>query len=330
MSPLKICLLYIALCVGLALGKPKLSMLDKASVSFGTYPNIEDRVVEISVRNDGDSELAIKRIRATCKCMRVDSYPKSVPPGETGKVKVTLKKNELVGQYKRIFYIESNDPINKRIRVVVTGNAKPLFDVKCDRKNQLGVITCGQVWTGKYSIVANYPDLSLGQPSVIGEGSKSEFSIVTNNQEECSYEVTRIINFEDAGRLTSSLLFPVHRSDGEELPHLRLYASAITKAPIRVVPKKLIVSDVNKSIEKRLMVSINDGNNPVDDSLIKCSSEISGLSSRISKCRIQNACYVYITLTPDYLKKLDENGDDSIVISYAGKYSHNFPIEVAN
>jgi len=48
--------------------------------------------------------MVINHIRAKCNCMRVDDYPQSLAPSEAGEVKVTIKKNEVVGEYKRIFY----------------------------------------------------------------------------------------------------------------------------------------------------------------------------------------------------------------------------------
>jgi hypothetical protein len=95
-------------------------------VSLGVYPGTEERTVRVEIKNDGKSELKIEGVVLTCDCLRVEGYPQRVVAGKTGEVLVTVKKNELSGSFRRVFYVRTNDPEHRLVTVAIEGNATPL------------------------------------------------------------------------------------------------------------------------------------------------------------------------------------------------------------
>lgn len=130
----------MALCAGSALlvsgAEEKTGqavLLGTNAVSVGRYPCTEERTARVKIQNAGQGELRIVHVIATCKCMRVDAYPNTLAPGETGEVAVSLKRDEVSGVFERSFFIETDDPDTRLIKIKVTGEAAALGNVNAER-----------------------------------------------------------------------------------------------------------------------------------------------------------------------------------------------------
>ena len=102
-------------------------------VSIGRYPNTEERTVRVKIQNTGQGELRIVHVIATCKCMRVDAYPSALAPGETGEVAVSIKRDEVSGVFERSFFIETDDPGTRLMKIKITGEATALGNATAER-----------------------------------------------------------------------------------------------------------------------------------------------------------------------------------------------------
>ncbi|MGE5508629.1 MAG: DUF1573 domain-containing protein [Chitinophagales bacterium] len=73
-----------------------------------------------TIHNAGTDDLVIGNVKATCKCIAAISWPKLVPAGGKGEIKVSLKTEKRSGPYKKLLVIESNDPLEpvKKIEIV--------------------------------------------------------------------------------------------------------------------------------------------------------------------------------------------------------------------
>ena len=93
-------------------------------VSLGTYDAAENRTAYVSLRNKGPGDLHLERIIVTCKCMRVETYPRSLAPGKSGEIAVTILGNEVSGPFTRIFYVETDDPDTRNLKIKIVGVAE--------------------------------------------------------------------------------------------------------------------------------------------------------------------------------------------------------------
>lgn len=287
-------------------------------VALGTYPSADERTARVPIKNTGDGVLQIGRVLTTCKCMRVDGYPRKLGPGETGEVSVSILKNEVSGAFHRVFYIESDDPRNARVKVKIEGYAQPLFHVACDNKTALGPVEPGQVWTGKYTVAATETGLSLGTAAVQNRGARCEYSILTNQHDKVTYEVTQTVTFDGDGLLESVLLFPVRRSGKTETPPLRLEVTAFRNRPLRVVPDRLTLSISGRSVQHRFLVSVNCGG-PADSKLVTCTSDWDGMGVSITRAPNSKNLFATLTFSEAYVKKLTTAGKGSISFKYGDK-----------
>ena len=89
---------------------PRLGLLSEV-YDLGPIP--AEIVTHVSlVRNNGDAELLIQRVHATCRCIQASISPETLAPGQTGKLTVIFDPNRFKtdGRTSNSIYIESNDP----------------------------------------------------------------------------------------------------------------------------------------------------------------------------------------------------------------------------
>ena len=227
-------------------------------VSLGTYLNTEDRTARVQIRNSGTGLLRIERVVTTCKCMRVDAYPHSLAPGESGEVAVTIMKNEVSGAFERIFFIEDDDPVTRSLKVKIEGYAKPLFLVTCAANSELGPVEAGQVWTGRYTVAAVEKGVFLGIPVARERGTRSAYTVTTNQAERLVYEVNRVVTFEGEGVLESDLLFPVLGEGRSGLMPIKLAVCGVRRASFRIAPDRVRVSASSAEVKRQLTISVGE------------------------------------------------------------------------
>ena len=115
--------LGIVCCIAVVLGffwrhwdsGPKI-VLDSNSVDFGTLASSEKVTREIRITNRGKADLAIKDIRVSCGCTKVDLEKSIIPPGESSLLTVALTAMSGKGDKSLGMAILSNDskiPVSK-------------------------------------------------------------------------------------------------------------------------------------------------------------------------------------------------------------------------
>lgn len=294
-------------------------------VDLGTYPNTEDRMARVQIRNAGTAPLAISRIVTTCKCMRVDAFPPLLEPGASGEVAVSIKKNELAGAFERVFYVESADLQCPSLKIRITGYAKPLFFVTCDAQTSLGPVDTGLVWTGKFTVAATETGLSLGGVAVQNLGTRCAFTIRTNQQALVSYEVGQQVTFEGPGLMECTLTFPVIRPNGEQAFPVRLTVEAVRKKPIRVVPDRILLSPASTPVRRRMLVTI-DGGAPLEAERLSCKGAGEGVEMKVSLSKSGKAFLVDLTFSPDYIQALSTTAEAQISVKYGDYPAVNCPV----
>jgi hypothetical protein len=303
----------------------RLELVGTNVVEFGEYPNTEDRTATVSVRNAGAAPLAIARVFLTCKCMRVASFPKTLAPGESGEVAVTIAKNEVAGRYERIFYVEAEGESSPSVKVRIRGYARPLFLVTCDKPFALGPVDPGTVWSGRFTVAATEAGIRLGPPAEHSQGARGTTVIRTNAQEKVSYEVDRTVVFEGEGLLESALIFPILRDDGEKSLPVRVAVEAVRRRPFRVVPDRLVVAPGPATVRRRVLVSV-ESPEALDVSRLTWAAEPESVEVRPSLAKSGKAFLIDVYLTPEALGQLADAGGGALRFGYCGGALAEVPV----
>ncbi len=90
--------------------------------NLGDIPMDSQREHIFSFKNTGNTDLTINRVRAGCSCTGTLLTKKVLKPGESGEIKVVLHTDRRLGEITKSIYVYSNDPLHKRIRLVILGN----------------------------------------------------------------------------------------------------------------------------------------------------------------------------------------------------------------
>lgn len=112
----------------LAQGTPK-AVIAEPILDVGVVAKGEKIVKEFTLKNEGDAPLEISEVRAACGCTVAD-YTKSIPPGGTGTVKVTVETTEFNGPIAKGVTIYTNDADNPQLELTVRARIEPHIFVK--------------------------------------------------------------------------------------------------------------------------------------------------------------------------------------------------------
>ncbi|MBW1916542.1 MAG: DUF1573 domain-containing protein [Deltaproteobacteria bacterium] len=80
-------------------------------------------------KNAGDETLVIKHIEPDCACTTTD-YDKRLPPGEVGKITLTIEPYSVIHQFCKKAEVFSNDPQRPVVVIELCGHAKPFIEIQ--------------------------------------------------------------------------------------------------------------------------------------------------------------------------------------------------------
>jgi len=141
-------------------------VVGSGTVDFGKYKAMERKVARHRIRNEGQGVLRIVKVRKGCGCATAESSRSELKPGEETEIKVVILANSISGRYSKNTYVETSDPGNRYIRLVVSGDAVPLVEVKPKPRVNIGRIAEGKKWTQAFELIPTEEGVRLGAPKV--------------------------------------------------------------------------------------------------------------------------------------------------------------------
>jgi hypothetical protein len=90
---------------------------------FGTIDASTPATHTFTIHNEGDSELIIKKIHAPCGCTTFRLENKTLAPGSSLEIPVTLSLAGRKGPQQKSLYLETNDPATPTLQLTMRGNA---------------------------------------------------------------------------------------------------------------------------------------------------------------------------------------------------------------
>lgn len=103
-----------------AKSSPKLEC-DQSVYDFGTVDGEKSVSHTFQIRNAGDSELVIRKIFAPCGCTSFLLSSKTLPPGETISIPVTVSLSGRKGLQEKGVFLETNDPVTPGLQLTLRG-----------------------------------------------------------------------------------------------------------------------------------------------------------------------------------------------------------------
>ncbi len=120
MKKLLIFLLIISSLPVLAqFGNPKISA-QSDKYDFGEVKQNTTVTHEFTIMNNGNADLVIKKVKASCGCTAAKPTKDLLKPGESAKIKVSFNTDRRKGLQRKHVYIFSNDPKTPELRLTFT------------------------------------------------------------------------------------------------------------------------------------------------------------------------------------------------------------------
>src|SRR3989344_3376596 len=91
-------------------------------------PDAGVRTETFFVENTGTLPLEIESVSTSCGCTSAEVSSNTIPPGERTELTVQYDPSVhpgLVGDIKRVVYIQSNDPLNEEVELELVGTSIP-------------------------------------------------------------------------------------------------------------------------------------------------------------------------------------------------------------
>ena len=127
---IKTFLILLACLIGaVCLGGDAARLEVEGVYDLGVFPANTAQTVEFTVSNTLARDVIFGKIRTSCSCAETSISSATLKPGETGTINVSLKANSLSGEFTQVFFVETDVPGQRFLRLSVTGNAVPLVQV---------------------------------------------------------------------------------------------------------------------------------------------------------------------------------------------------------
>lgn len=104
------------------LGNAPTMTFDNDRFDFGTITEGEKVSHSFTFRNDGKTDLVIRKVSTSCGCTLVNKKPDVVKPGETSSIDITFNSSGKSNRQNKTITIISNDPKNSQQLLHIVGN----------------------------------------------------------------------------------------------------------------------------------------------------------------------------------------------------------------
>ena len=94
---------------------------EETTFDFGSKDSSEIVDHTFVLKNTGNSDLVITAVRPACGCTAAELTQSTIPPGESAKLSAKLTLAGRNGQVQKPILIESNDPANPALQLVMKG-----------------------------------------------------------------------------------------------------------------------------------------------------------------------------------------------------------------
>lgn len=124
-----VCLLpFIAVCATSVRGGPEIKC-DEPTYNFGTVTDVVSIAHTFILRNIGDSNLVVNRVKAGCGCTTTSLSNTNIPPQGSVNIASRLSLKGIRGSTRKSIHVHSSDPQQSAYRLDITGVVRHTIDL---------------------------------------------------------------------------------------------------------------------------------------------------------------------------------------------------------
>lgn len=122
MRKMSLCLLLVAAGLVTGTASAQVISVDPMSFDFGDMKQQQQETTFVTVTNEGAALLRILDVKADCGCTVPTLAKDSLAPGESTQIEIQFNSKKFHGNVIKVVNIESNDPINGQVDVMIHAN----------------------------------------------------------------------------------------------------------------------------------------------------------------------------------------------------------------
>ncbi len=193
---------------------------------FGFSPEGYFMVHSYAVKNEGEGELRIQRIRTTCGCTSAPMKKMQLEPGEETEVTVIFNSTRYKHNTSKSAIITSNDPVNRSLRVTFSANMDStgfLFDIEPralniprgeDPPEKMNFIITNSTGENIELNIVDYSADILAEPELddkkIKKGGSAELKLALNDDfDPAAHYIKSSVTLEATGAGKSPIRFTI-------------------------------------------------------------------------------------------------------------------------
>lgn len=286
-----------------------LSVVGTNSIPVGVVKDYDIASAAFTLKNKSEETIRLESFTPTCPCVQARAERDTLAPGTEAKVRVALSGSaSRLGAFDHGVWVQASD--GTRLKLSLTGTIVPLISGVPDAIEAIVSQDGESVFTNRYVLAATENGVSLGAPLVTtGEKLKIDLSMVTNQGERVSYDLTVVLTLTGEGKKRAAIQFPVLGKEGVETKEPIIDFSVASGNILKVVPNRLVVSD---GVQLRLLFS--DRKRKLDASLLTWEPRVAGLDVRCQQSR----------LGPGLLVTLMADAEAAAALIAAGRMEFNY------
>jgi hypothetical protein len=231
---------------------------EEPTFDFGSKDSSEIVDHTFVLKNTGHSDLVITAVRPACGCTAAELTQSTIPPGESAKLSAKLTLAGRNGQVQKPILIESNDPANPALQLVMKGVIGTDFQITPStmllRKDSPDAPATASV------IVKSMNNEKLEITDAKSEGGKLKVRW-DKFPDENSYQITA--NFEERlapGQYEDKITLKTNHPKRKQL---EISVIVIVPSPIAVAPLKIVLDSTSTAPVSRTIIL----KNPAKDTL---------------------------------------------------------------
>lgn len=249
-SPREIVVLFFFLSLSLN-AVPKISC-SAPVYEFGTLDESQTLHHTFVIKNEGDEDLNLGKVRACCGA-KVTVAKKVLKPGEKLDIPFEMKLKGRKGKQDKNVFIASDDPRTPYLNLKIKGSVKRYYQIT-DRYIRLDNISTDSVINEKVVITQekNFPFriTKVETNNKAFSASFQKLNIPLSKLKKYKLSISGNGPFK-VGRLYSRIkIF----TDSKDFPYITVYVSGVVKSPLSILPKSISVTKSDKVIKRFLAV----------------------------------------------------------------------------
>ncbi len=154
---------------------PIITLDGKKIADFGTFPANRKQSAVFIIKNTGNEDLKITKIRKTCGCSATKLSNDAIQPGQSATLIANIKENSIAGPFSKNIYVESNAENSRFLRLTLSGKAVPLLQIFPKKYLYMGTLTPGKPSSYSFKLKASQANVKLKLMP-----SKANFSVQTS------------------------------------------------------------------------------------------------------------------------------------------------------